>query len=92
MAMNFHEVIINCKITDSNNEHIHKKEISKYLLMLPMSNNDNISNTFNNKLIYAGIDSEWGKIGTLLIFSLPMTFFLQFLFISHFIYEFFSLI
>ena len=63
MAMNTHEVIIDCEIADTDVEQIQKKDISIYLLMLPISNDDNISNTFNNEMIYYIIDSEWKELG-----------------------------
>ena len=63
MAMNTHEVIIDCKIVDSDVEQIQKKETSIYLLMLPISNDDNISNALNNKMIYYVTDSEWKELG-----------------------------
>ena len=59
MAMNIHEVIIDCEIADSDVEQIQKKDISIYLLMLPILNNDNISNALNIKMIYYVINSEW---------------------------------
>ena len=49
MEMNTHEVIIDCEIADSDVEQIQKKDISIYLLMLSISNDDNISNALNNK-------------------------------------------
>ena len=64
MAMNTNKVIINCKIVDNDVEHIHKKDISEYWLMLPISTDDNVSNKFNNKLIYYVIDSEWKELGS----------------------------
>ena len=64
MAMYTHEVIIDCEIADSDVEQKQKKDISKYLLMLSMSNHDNISNTFNNRMIYYVIDSEWKELGS----------------------------
>lgn len=63
MAMNTHEVIIDCEIADTDVEQIQKKDISIYLLMLPISNDDNISNAFNNEMIYYIIDSEWNELG-----------------------------
>ena len=32
--------------------------------MLPISTDDNVSNKFNNKLIYYVIDSEWKELGS----------------------------
>ena len=58
MAMNNHEVIVDFEIIDSDVEQIQKKDISIYLLMLLISNDNNISNAFNNKMIYYIIDSE----------------------------------
>ena len=63
MAMNTHEIIIDCEITDTDVEQIQKNDISIYFLMLPISNDDNISNAFNNKMIYYIIDSEWKELG-----------------------------
>ena len=62
MAMNTHEVVINCEMEDDDVEHIHRENISKYLLILPISNDENMSNTFSNKMIYYVIGSEWNEL------------------------------
>ena len=64
MTMNTHEVITVYEMADSDVKHIQKKEIFMYLLMLPISNDDNISNALNNKLICCVIDSEWKELGS----------------------------
>ena len=56
--MNIHEIIFDYEIANNDAEHIQKKHIFIYLLILPISNDDNISNVLNNKLIYYVIDSE----------------------------------
>ena len=71
MAMNTHEVIIDCEIADSDVEQIQKKEISIYLLMLPILNDDNISNALNNKMMYYVIDSEWKELGRRGCYRIP---------------------
>ena len=39
--------------------------------MLPISNDNNISNAFNNKMIYYIIDSEWKKLEILNTLQYP---------------------
>ena len=73
MAMNTHEVVIDCEIEDDDVEHIHKKNISKYLLILPISNDGNMSNTLSNKMIYYVIDSEWNELGSFNTLEYPIS-------------------
>ena len=64
MTTNTRKVIIDYEIADSYVVHIEKKDISVYLLIIPISSNDNISNVLINKLIYYVNDSEWKELGS----------------------------